>query len=185
MEPVSLNVLFEPANQDRYPNNENGLRLDCDSSWLSFSVKLTSPSGGFKHNAWVISSESLCVDRPTPPCNTCNKWYSLILMQEFHHKIFYVSTKALTVHQLTVMSHRHGTMCGMYNKRLTIYFFGSCWCWVSCMSDTQITLESSDRFIVEDVVYHSHSFLNVKRFGTFSQARYDASRFLSSMLKCN
>lgn len=30
----------------------------------------TSPSGGFKHKACVISSESECVDSPTPRSNT-------------------------------------------------------------------------------------------------------------------
>lgn len=47
--------------------NENRLE---NQSCFAERQGLTSPSGGFKHNACVINSESLCVDNPTPRSNT-------------------------------------------------------------------------------------------------------------------
>lgn len=76
-------------------------------------------------------------------------------------------------------------MSCMDDERLTIDFFTGRTGAVPRVTDAEVATKFLHVFVVENIVYHAHAFVDMERFGTDSFARDDTSALLPSVLQSN
>lgn len=77
-------------------------------------------------------------------------------------RIYHFSER-LRVHQFPVMSDCQCSVCGVHHKRLAVDFLAGRACAVPGMTDSKVSFELLHILIVENVIDHSHTLVDVER----------------------